>query len=505
VAGPSQAGAKFLAAGALGSAVMMAMPTGTALAAAGPGGTAAVPASLTADVQPAPVVAAQPIQYKAPSPNPWPFNGPPQVIQNQPGDIPTYANGKIAYASPWQPAAGSQSFAVSGIFAPDGYGVYGQYATDPTSQSPGYITIAPVAGAGLNWGAGLVSTPVPGVGVMAITVDGPVTTTFKWNAVTNTITGGVGVDSEPGAFGGRNNPLIGGYPADGPTIGPAVPGYATGFTNGGVISVPLDNPAGTTVTPQMTGWMAGTPAAVVGPYVTFQIPAWSDLASGALRATGAAGYLETGQPVPPELQNGAGQQSAAPAPPTLGGLTADQILALSSAGNLGGVKLPAGATGLAPDAVYMGNDPNTGQPVFCHLGSCPDPGNPAANPNPSAASPAAPDTPPAVTPPTGPGPAPASGSAAGPPSTAPAVQPPQPDAAPAVQPSPPDPAPPSTDPSVPPLTQATPGSAGPQITSTDPTIGVPAPAAGPSPAPSGYARGGVVYAGSFGGGGSGSG
>jgi hypothetical protein len=109
-----------------------------------------------------------------------------------------YANGKVAYqdqssqiffAAPSlsQLGVGSMSAAIGGTVVPPGWpvGLYGQYATDPTGQSSGFLTLAGVVGQGMSVSAGAVSTPVPGFGILATEVSGPNTVTFKLNAMPN--------------------------------------------------------------------------------------------------------------------------------------------------------------------------------------------------------------------------------------------------------------------------------------------------------------------------------
>jgi hypothetical protein len=163
--------------------------------------------------------------------------------------------------------------------------------------------------------------------------------------------------------------------------------------------------------------------------VTVTIPKVSstDVANGLaaagnwfMQGTIATGFGELGYPVPPELQPSppvlqAPAQSPASGPMSLessvlnvpgvgnvnvmlpaGGstLAPGWVPVVTSSGDITVVKLPPGATGLAPDAILQGLDQN-GQPVFCHLATC--------GAGPEQAPPAEPVTP-ADSPPASPGP-----------------------------------------------------------------------------------------------------
>jgi hypothetical protein len=202
-----QPGGKFLAAGALGSALVF--QGGTALAASvPPGGAASGPVRLTADVQPVP------------------------------------------------------SVAISGTFIPPDFpvGVYGQYASDPTGKTLGFVTGAVVAGQGMSvsstasW-----TTPTPGFGAIATVVNGPDTVTFKGNLMPN--------------FDSTAPPQV--SVTYGRDFAQGFSGPGTGGAFGGTVTVNADNPLNPTTTPTVGVWSVGTPTAAAGAYATFAIPRMS--------------------------------------------------------------------------------------------------------------------------------------------------------------------------------------------------------------------------------------
>lgn len=369
---PGRMGVKFLAAGALGSAAMVALPIGAgsvASLASTPAGSSPV-ASLTADILPS---AGSGLYYKAPpattaasalsSPLPQPVPLP----VPRPADIPgstSPAPAQDAFgagAQPVQlfdnlmppgqdllvaqppapappPGAGTNGPAPSGPptgqpSAPpssstgvpplttyfnysDGVGVTAGYTSDPSGQTGGYVTIGGLVGYAANFGvrAGTPAPPGVSLATSVTAIMGPAT-------FNETLTSGL---TNP-----ANSSLATSltYDGQGQPLGPGT-GWSGGFTY-------TQNSDGTvSLQPRESLWgsFATGPQVTAGLSVTFPLPkdfwgmlgqAISDAPQTLADAVSTEAGLLPPQPEPPTAP-------AQPAPgtpaPTLGGFTLDQLM-----------------------------------------------------------------------------------------------------------------------------------------------------------------------------------
>jgi hypothetical protein len=342
---PGQACVMFLAAGALGSAALIAAPASVAASAPATSGTAGSPAvSLTADVQTpsastpqsplylvpqTPPTAANPFVTLVPSTSPQPL---------PPGTMFALPNGKItsdpavaAAAVPLPAPATLPADAVTyGPTPPDGptgpsttsplpvtgptpvtfYANYAKgiggmvsYTPDLSGQTDGTASIGILFGWGANAGV-RIGTPAPqgfDVSVPVTAMAGPVTGTATWD-ITN---GSVAISGS----------------VDGQTR--ALPVGSTGWSAGATY---IQNSDGTwTVLPRGSVWGSADPQLTVGLAVSFPLP--KDFVSTSVQAIGDAASYEAGL-VPPQQGPAAAPAQPAPEIPALmpGGPTLDQLM-----------------------------------------------------------------------------------------------------------------------------------------------------------------------------------
>jgi hypothetical protein len=223
-----------------------------------------------------------------------------------------------------------------------------QWASDPTGESNGYLTIAGGAGGGYSFSVGARATPSPGIGGIAMVSDGPIVQQLKlgFNPFDTENNGNPQLsytftyDLPPSPFTRYPFPPATQASTDGADAAPAAGPFwwspdasaefkSAGLSGGATLTIPLDTEKGGN--PSLTAvdgvWAIGTPSALYGGYVTFKVPTWEDftnfLYQGFTEGYPAVGLAEVGAfPIPPAPVAAPPSSPDMPLPPlTPGGQT----------------------------------------------------------------------------------------------------------------------------------------------------------------------------------------
>lgn len=341
---PGQACVMFLAAGALGSAALIAVPASAAASAPATPGAGSPAVSLTADVQTPPAstpqsplylvpqtppTAANPFVTLVPSTSPQPLppgtmfvlpNGkitsdpavaaaavPLPAPATLPADAMTYGptlpNGSTgpSTTSPL-PVTGPTPVTFYANYA-NGIGGMFSYSPDLSGQTGGTTSVGILFGWGANAGV-RIGTPAPqgfDVSVPMTAVLGPVTGTATWDITNSSV-------ALSGAVDGQTR---------------ALPVGSTGWSVGATY---IQNSDGTwTVLPRGGVWGSADPQLTVGLAVSFPLP--KDFVSTSVQAIADAATYEAGL-VPPQQEPAAAPAQPAPQVPSLmpGDPTLDQLM-----------------------------------------------------------------------------------------------------------------------------------------------------------------------------------